>query len=1357
MAHEKGCVAFFVIFDFFSPMHFPRTFITMLLAFLASLGSQAQERFIENGRQWPQQVRFKTDIPGGQFYLENKGFTVNLYDDETVQRVFAAHTGADNPLVAPEKLSCHAYTVGFVGASEASPPLGLKAFETSYSYFLGNDPERWSGGLRGFEAVRYSDLYPGIALKVYRKGNLKYDFIVAPGVNPDAIRLRYDGVKPKINASGELVIKTSVGTVTEAKPFAYQVIDGKVIKVECNYRISGKEVSYTLGAYDDRHTLIIDPELIFSTYSGSTADNFGFTATYDIEGHLYGGGSVFGMGYPTTTGAFQAIWAGGVGAGSLVGTDIGLTKFNLEGTDLIYSTYIGGSSDELPHSLITDSEGNLYMLGTSGSSDFPISSNAFQSTFNGGTPTALGGVGINYIEGCDMVITRLNATGSGILGSTYVGGAQNDGVNTAPDLRANYADEMRGEIELNSESEIVIGSSTYSSDFPLPSGGFQTVFNEGQEGVVFVMSPDLSAMIAGTYYGGSDHDAIYSIDVSMDMITVGGGTRSTDLAQAGSPFQATYGGGEADGFIATFNNALSSLENMTYYGSEAYDQIYFVERDKFGNAHIYGQTEATGSTFIFNAGYSVPNSGMLLCKFEPELDARIWSTVFGDGNNVPNLSPSAFSVDICNRVYLSGWGGTVNVQGSTNGLPVTDDAFQSSTTGSDFYFLVLEGDASALTYASFYGGQVSSEHVDGGTSRFDNAGKIYQAVCAGCGGNDDFPIFPENAHSPTNNSTNCNMGVAKIDFDLPRVIAGFGVETQCLPAPVVFTNNSITSPGNNVFQWDFGDGNTSNLANPSHQYNAPGVYTATLTVINPLACNLSDTTSFTFELFPSVEIVTTNEVFSCSSNEFDLEVNTNGQATSYIWATDPDFQTILLQGPNDSLLTFSAQNPQTIYIQASAGPCLDTDSINITPAPSINILFDNEVLCTAQEISIPTQLTGGSTFEGFQWEPEAFLVDGQGSQEATFFADQPFTIFVSGTSQFGCLVEDSLNIFSYPIALNAPTDTLICDESPLSLTASSDGLAQSFQWSSTSNFDDVLNAEGDSTIIVTPGSTTYYHVQAFNELCSLTDSVAVGILSLSTSLPPDFLVCAGDTVILVLSIDVPSAILEYRWEPDELIVSGQGTPFITAVLDEAATFTVVTSRPALDCSTENQVSITTSPLGNETIVASANPSVLLLGSSSQLSVIPIIDEYQYNWDPPTYLDGTFGTQVISTPQEDITYTVYVTDSSPLGTCAKTDTVRLTVTDFICEEPFIYVPNAFTPNGDGENDLLFVRGQNIAAMKFSVYDRWGELVFETTDQSRGWDGTYKGRLASPAVFVYHLEVDCGDGQRNFQKGNVSLLR
>ena len=196
-------------------------------------------------------------------------------------------------------------------------------------------------------------------------------------------------------------------------------------------------------------------------------------------------------------------------------------------------------------------------------------------------------------------------------------------------------------------------------------------------------------------------------------------------------------------------------------------------------------------------------------------------------------------VDLCNSYYLSGWGSSINGQLSTLNLPTSDSAFQITTDSNDFYFMVISESMDNVDYATFFGGNVSREHVDGGTSRFDNKGVIYQSVCAGCDGNNDFPVKPNpGAVSTTNNSPNCNNGVFKFDMNTPLVVSDFQAPLIGCDLTIQF-NNITDNISNTLFYWDFGDGNSSNQYSPIHTYDTTGNYLVRLISIDSLSCNIS--------------------------------------------------------------------------------------------------------------------------------------------------------------------------------------------------------------------------------------------------------------------------------------------------------------------------------------------------------------------------------------------------------------------------------------------------------------------------------------------------------------------------------------
>ena len=280
-----------------------------------------------------------------------------------------------------------------------------------------------------------------------------------------------------------------------------------------------------------------------------------------------------------------------------------------------------------------------------------------------------------------------------------------------------------------------------------------------QDGVVFKLNTDLSSILWSTYLGGNNDDAVY--DVVLDQnnnLYIAGGTNSVNFPTTTGVLSPAIHGG-VDGFITHLNATGSTILASTFIGTPDYDQTYFVELDPYGDVYTTGQTEGL---YPVSAGvYSNAGSSQFIHKMNATLDTTIYSTVFGNGNRIPNISPTAFLVDTCLNVYVAGWGRCLSLGVFTNGnnsnMPITPNAHQSWTDGCDFDFFVLNSTATAPAYATYFGGGMSQEHVDGGTSRFDKNGVIYEAVCAGCGGYNDFPTTP-GVVSNTNNSGNCNNG-----------------------------------------------------------------------------------------------------------------------------------------------------------------------------------------------------------------------------------------------------------------------------------------------------------------------------------------------------------------------------------------------------------------------------------------------------------------------------------------------------------------------------------------------------------------------------------------------------------------------
>jgi gliding motility-associated-like protein len=562
---------------------------------------------------------------------------------------------------------------------------------------------------------------------------------------------------------------------------------------------------------------------------------------------------------------------------------------------------------------------------------------------------------------------------------------------------------------------------------------------------------------------------------------------------------------------------------------------------------------------------------------------------------------------------LSGWGGSpennrflnsdvnpafkypFNMYTTLGSSPPTDFYQPTSPDKADFYLFVIESDASAVSYASYFGGPLSMEHVDGGTSRFDRKGKIYQAMCAGCGGHTDMPIKPPFGATELpahNNSSNCNIGVFKMDFLLPAIVADFNGNDVCLGDTTHFTSNSLKRSATD-FLWKFGDGATSTLENPWHLYSSGGTYNVTLILSDSTSCNLADT------------IV------------------------------------------------------KPVYI---------------SPLSTANATADDSIICKGDQTTL--RATPNSTAFLYSWTPASGLSNPQ----------------------------------------SAVTTAM-------------------------------------------PTVTTTYTVLIYDKKlnnCQASDTVTIKIQAVVADFSASD-VCLGNTVYFTSNSSKLQA-TTFLWKFGDGATSTMENP--SHLYNQPGTYnvTLIVSDPASCNGADTLVKpLYVSPISSSySIDATADDYTIYKGKQTVLRAIPNTPGFSYSWTPTTGLSNPQSAVTVARPQITTTYTVAVSDPK-LSSCRVGDTVTIQVIEIICREPYIYVPNAFTPNEDGKNELIYVRSKNVRDLYFTIYNRWGEKVFETKDQNIGWDGTYKGMKVDPGVFDYYVEGHCIDDQQFFMKGNITVIR
>ena len=821
----------------------------LIVAFLASADAFGAgfSGFVANAGQWPDEFYFRAQCGSHRIWLGKQQIHYQLRRAD-LHPLAQAHAQRFGEKTDTSGVIGHDYRVKFHESLPVVPRISGAPSGTRYNFFLGNS-RSWRTDVSAGNEVLYENIYNGVNLRLNGGDQfLKYDFELEAGKDGSEISLEFEGVSGLKLENGRLQIKTAIGTLEEHIPKAYQLINGIATEISCHYVLKGNRVGFRFDQLpDSRYPTVIDPLLLFFTYSGSIADNWANTAVSDSRGNSYTAGTVYGSSFPTTTGVIDRTYNGEENEEAYLSYDIGILKFDSTGSQLLYCTFLGGNGAETPHSLALDSQDNLLILGSTGSPDFPVGAGAFQPVFRGGPkifPFGDGGGAIlpTYLLGSDLFISKISKNGNQLLASTFLGGNDNDGVMTVYEtLVTNYGDQFRSDLISAPDGSVFIASNSHSLNFPSTPSSYRNFRSGLIDGVVARLDAGLNNLLWSSYFGGNGEDAFFSMKLLPgNRLALCGGSNSSNLPVRQNAWQIDHNGG-IDGFAAIFESNIGTYLGCTYTGTSSYDQAFLLEGDPQGHIYLFGQTMGSmPRTTLFGDD----NGGNFLQKFNGDLTARLWSCTFGKRFRQPNLVPTGLMLDSCERIFLAGWGGSVNYDGFgfaggyTSGLPISEDALQPiSADSSDFYFMVLGKDASSLVYGSYLGADTRrGEHVDGGTSRFDRNGVITQAICGCRDRQGDYLRGSTNAYRRDIGSQNCNNGVLKLNlFDLKAEMEWAG--TLKCPAVLTLTNNSQNGL---TYIWNFGNGDSivSNERIVQYTYTSPGKYWLSIKAINPKTCRL---------------------------------------------------------------------------------------------------------------------------------------------------------------------------------------------------------------------------------------------------------------------------------------------------------------------------------------------------------------------------------------------------------------------------------------------------------------------------------------------------------------------------------------
>jgi hypothetical protein len=645
---------------------------------------------IENYLQVPLAFERQADKGSETFVARGQGYKVGVRGTTTTIGVVS---GADNTKAGASGsgTKSRSITIDFQGARKVPALLGP---ETSgkVNYILGNDPKKWRLGVSTYKSVAFPETYPGVDLVYYgNQKQLEFDLVVKPGADPRAIRMKIGGGEHlSVDSTGALKIGESEDAIRIALPKIYQELNGARRSVSGRYVVRGNsEVAFALDTYDRSRALVIDPTIVYSALLGGGTDStFGQAVAVDASGDILVTGNTYAQDFPTVNPAQ---------AGLSVPGDVFVTKINAAGTALIYSTYIGGSSNDYGNGIAVDSNGAAWITGETASTDFPLlnaaqatygannGANAFVtrlnasgalqfSTFLGGSnytwgqSVAVDGSGNGYVTGGDT--SGSFPTTAGVFQPTSSGGGHAFATKYSPAGVVLYSTYLGGNstdygygIAVDSAGDAYVTGYSDSGTFTgAPAGGAQTANNGNGDAFVAKLNPSGSALLYFTFLGGANLDEAKSIAIdgsSPPNAYIAGYTSSTGLATA-SAAQTTLAGGQ-DGFIAKLNGAGTAFTYVTYLGGNRTDQINGITVDSSGNAYVAGQTESNNFPSV-SAIQSLPGNGISL--FQTTNTGTAWSAF---DSNIPGAvqdisqnpsNPNSIVVSTDSGIYRTANGGT---------------------------------------------------------------------------------------------------------------------------------------------------------------------------------------------------------------------------------------------------------------------------------------------------------------------------------------------------------------------------------------------------------------------------------------------------------------------------------------------------------------------------------------------------------------------------------------------------------------------------------------------------------------------------------------------------------------------------
>lgn len=884
-----------------------------LIVALASVLRAQQPAFVENRGQWDARARFLARLPGLDAWIGDREIVYDLYRESIVVDTAAVEGSLVPP---PVRRAGQAVRMRFVDAAGTATADIRNRSDGHHNYIFGNDRSRWVHGARLYHEVSLDELYPGIDARVLiDDGSLRYDLIVAPGADASRIAVAFDGARGvRIDERGELVIATSVGEISHRGLFAYQMHGSVRSAVDCDFELRDDgSVGFRLGEYDRERPLVIDP-IVWSRYLGHSGESSAATLAADSAGNVFITGTVFSAGYPVSVDAYDKVWANG--------SDVVVTRLNVGGSVLSYSTYIGGDGNEWAGRIAIDRGGYAYVAMMTASSNFPTTAGAFDESYNGGT--------------LDGAVVKLSQGAQSVMYSTIIGGSDGeDGL----------------DILVDTNGAACVSGWTTSRDFPTTSGVLHPGFLGGTaDAFISRIAPDGASLEFSTYLGGASADHATSIAIdSIGAIYVAGYTESADFPTTPGAIKRTISG-QQDAFVSKINPAATVLMFSTYFGGSAHEGNAFIEVDGIGEAYIAGQTSS--SDFPVTQGcFQTSAASQYAVRFNSLGTAVQYSTFLGSTSDRVGAAALAR-------------GGFLCITGSTSSraYPTTADAISRSYLGgsTDAYVTIVRPSGATLAYSTYLGGGAGEQGLGIG---LDRRGDLY---VSGGTTSTNFPsTMPQSRPEGLT-----DFFVTKIGRCL--VVARAGADrTLCLGDSL--TIGAVATSGIPPFTyrwWANGapiDADTAVLAITPTQTT---VYVVTAS--DWVGCDNSDTVIVTVNPAPMVEAGADTAICHGSSVRIGAQAVAGTPPFSYAWQPATGLSSRTAPSPTarpDSTTTYVVTVNDAKGCQAR-----DTITVTVNRPPVLEALAEYEI-CAGDTATLGVSIAAGAPPFTYAWSPSAGLSD----------------------------------------------------------------------------------------------------------------------------------------------------------------------------------------------------------------------------------------------------------------------------------------------------------------------------------------------------------------------------------------------